>query len=379
MKQKMEPELILEQMVTLGDIHRENYQSIDASVRRAFSALEIQSLHQVYAFGDGDSYHAALGSELAFDEFAKVNYYPTPAFQFLAYDADHLSPNFPNATLAVGISASGGTAKVVESLQKAKKASPQIMVAGIVGNEQSRVADNADYLISAQIPELGRSPGIRTFTASLMSLLSLAIRIGEIKRHYHMEDANQLRQEIVALGDVVDSTYQASKEPASASAKTFKDAHFISFVGSGPSFGSAYFSGAKVVEAAGVFPGIQDLEEWAHVERFSYPIDFPVFMVAPPGRSYQRALELARGLKQIGHPLMAVVDQDDRDIADLADFVFPVQGKCREAFSPLLYYIAGTTFAYYLTKELGRAMFLSDNEDVMKAREEMMRQIQGEK
>jgi glucosamine--fructose-6-phosphate aminotransferase (isomerizing) len=377
MKANMQPELILDQMETLGDIHRENFKAIDASVRAGFNALELESLHRVYALGDGDSYHAALATEMAFGELARVAYYPTPAFQFLAYEADFMPYNFPRDTLVVGISASGGSSKVVASVKKAREVSEKVLVAGLVGNADSRVAEAAGRVLSAQLPELGRSPGIRTYTASLMGLLSLAIRIGEIKGHYHMNEANAMRREIVDLADAVDATYQAAIEPAQAAAAACRDASLISFAGSGPSFGSAYFSGAKVVESAGVFPGIQDLEEWAHVERFAYPIDYPVFLVAPPGKSYWRALELARGVKLIGHSLMAVVDAEDTEIAELADFVFPVQGETREAFSPLLYYIAGTTFAYYLTKELGRCMFMTDNEDVMQARQEMMRQIQG--
>lgn len=377
MNNNMKPEMIIEQMETLGDIHRDDFERIDRNVRQAFNALEIESLHRVYVVGDGDSYHAGLAAEMAFIELAKISYFPTPAFQFLAYDADFIPTSFPRDTLVVGVSASGGTAKVVESVKKAQEVSRHILVAGMVGNEDSKVARAADRLISTQLPELGRSPGIRTYVASLMGLYSLAIRIAEIKRHIHMDDANKMRQTLTNLGSVVESTYQASIEPIKSAAKVAKDSPFISFTGSGPSFGSAYFSGAKVVEGAGVFPGIQDLEEWAHVERFSYPTDFPVFLVAPPGRSYWRALELAKGVKLIGHPLLAVLDSKDQEIAKLADFVFPVQGQVDEMFSPLLYYIAGTTFAYYLASELKRCMFMTDNEQVMEARQEMMRQLQG--
>ena len=154
-----------------------------------------------------------------------------------------------------------------------------------------------------------------------------------------------------------------------------KDHVFISYVGSGPSFGTASFSGAKVVEAAGVFSVPTDLEEWAHVERFTYPLDFPVFIVAPPGKGYWRAAMLAEGVKRLGHYLMVVVEAGDEEVAKYADVVFPIPGHVREEFSPLVYYIPGTTFAYYLTKALGRSMFMTDNDYVMKMREEMMRQI----
>ena len=370
-------QLILDQMKTLGAIHREDFKIIDRSVKDAFNSLELESLSRVYTTGDGDSYHAALATKMAFDEFAKVTISPMPAMQFLEYGADYIQSNFPNDNLVVGISASGGSSRVVQAIDRAKESTIGVQIAALVGNPDSRVANAADKLISSKIPELGRSPGIRSYTASLMGLMALAIRIGEIKGHYHMSEANELRKEIIDMADAVEATVEASHEVAEAAAKAFANAPFISYAGSGPSFGSAMFCSAKVVEASGVFAVGQDLEEWAHVERFAYPLDFPVFIVAPPGKGYWRALELAKAVKMMGHPLMVVVDDDDKDLAELADFVFRVKGKVREELSPLLYYQAGTVFSYYLANAVGRAMFMTDNEAIMTLREELRKQIQG--
>jgi len=372
-----QPELITDQLKTLGNIHREDFKNIDESIRKGFNALELESVHRVYALGDGDSYHSALSTEMAFSEFSKIPYLPISAMHFLEYGADYIPVNFPRDTIVIGISASGGSRRVVQSLEKAKQVSDKLLVAGLVGKVDSPLAKVANKVLSVQLPELGRSPGIRTYTASLMGLIGLAIRIGEIKRHYHMQEANTLRGEIVDMADMVDATYQAAIEPAQEAAQLFKNAPFISYAGSGPSFGSAYFSSAKVVEACGLFAVAQDLEEWAHVERFAYPLDFPVVIIAPPGKGYWRALELAKGVKTLGHPLMAIIEEGDKDISALADIVLPVKGHVREAFSPLLYYISGTVFAYALAKALGRSMFMTDNEKVMEVREEMRKQIRG--
>lgn len=371
------PDLILDQLKTLKSIHSEGFKSINESIIQGFTALEIESVHRVYAVGDGDSYHAALSAEMAFNEFAHIPYLPYSAMRFLEYCADYLPVNFPRDTMVVGISASGGSSRVVQSVERAKSVSEKITVAGLVGRVDSPVAKASGRVLSAQIPELGRSPGIRTYTASLMGLFSLAIRIGEIKRHYHMEEANIFRREIVEMAEMVNATYLASLDPAKQAAKLCLSAPFISYTGSGPSFGSASFSSAKIVEACGVFSVAQDLEEWAHVERFAYPLDFPVVIIAPPGKGYWRAVELAKGVKTLGHPLIAIIDEHDKDIKTFADVVFPVKGPIREAFSPLLYYISGTTFAFELANALGRDMFMTDNEEVMKVREEMRRQIQG--
>ena len=377
MFEEQKPQLILDQMETLADIHRNDFKKIDESVKRSFNALELESISHVYTVGDGDSYHASLATKMAFNEFAKVTISPMPAMQFLEYGAEFIRSNFPNDNLVVGISASGGSSRVVQALNRAKEANIGLQTAALVGNPESRVANAAQKVISSQIPELGRSPGIRTYTASLMGLTSLAIRIGEIKGTYHMNQANEIRQEIVDMADRVEETIQASYDVAEAAAAACAKAPFISYAGSGPGLGSAMFSSAKVVEASGVFAVGQDLEEWAHVERFAYPLDFPVFIVAPPGKGYWRALELAKAVKVMGHPLMVVVDENDKELAALADYVFPVKGQVREELSPLLYYQSGTVFSYYLAKAVGRSMFMTDNEKIMKLREELRKQIQG--
>lgn len=371
------PQAIMDQVKTLADIHRNNFVEIDRSIKNAFSEPELGSIEEIYPVGDGDSYFAALCTEMAFHEFARVKDYPLSSMRFLEYGADYIHVKSPNDTLVVGISASGETMRVVQSLERVKQVAAGAQMAALVGNTDSRVAGMAEKVISAQLPELGRSPGIRTYTGSLMGLLALAIRIGEIKGHYSIDAANSYRQEIIDMADAVEATISASVGIAREAAKAVKNASFISYVGSGPNFGSAIFSSAKVIEACGVFSVAQDLEEWAHVERFAYPLDYPVFMVASPGKGHWRALELAKAVKALGHLLMVVVDKNDEEIKSLADFVFPVQANDREEFSPLLYYLAGTVLSYFMAEELGRCIFMRDNEKVKKMGEVLRRQISG--
>jgi glucosamine--fructose-6-phosphate aminotransferase (isomerizing) len=211
------------------------------------------------------------------------------------------------------------------------------------------------------VPDMGPAPGIRSYQASLLGLLLLAIRIGEIKERYHQDEANAMRQELIALADQVEATIQVSEEPVRRAVELCKDCPMMMFLGSGPNFGTAMFSAAKAVEAAGVFAVAQDLEEWAHVERFCYPNDMPIFIVAPPGRSRWRAVEVAQTAKSLGHRLVAVIRQGDDELGAYADVVLPVAGDVREEFSPLIYHVAANQFASHLADALGRKAFQSDN------------------
>ncbi len=377
MEEIHEPKLIFDQLQTLSDIHRDDFKNIERENRMCLDALELTSFHRVYALGDGDSYHAALSTELAFNELTGIMYQPLPAMRFLEYTADSIPVNFPRDTLVIGISASGCSTRVIQSLERAKKKSEKIVVVGLAGENDSPLAESVEKILSVQVPDLGRVPGVRTYTASLLGLFGIAIRIGEIKDRYHMNQANEMRKAIVDMADMIDATLEASLKAAPKAAELIKDADFVSYVGSGPSFGSALFSSAKIVEASGVFSVAQDLEEWAHVERFAYPLDYPVVIVAPPGKGYWRAAKLAQGVKLLGHPLIAVVDENDETISKLADVVLPVRGQVEEMFSPLLYYVPGTVLAYELAEALGRKMFMTDNEKMMALREKMIKQIRG--
>lgn len=353
----MLPSVMQNQVNDLPELLRSETKNFDRNIRMLFTPLEVLSLARLYLVGDGDSFHASLASEMIFESIARINCEPISAMRFLEYTADFIPTNFPNDTLVVGTSASGGTQRVAQSLDRAQKKSPYIITAALTGNPESLVAKSAQRVLSAVIPDMGRSPGIRTYAASLMNLFLLAIRIGELKNQYHNTEANSMRKEMVDLSVVIEKTIPMLERPTSEAAEAFKGAPVMMFLGSGPSYGTAMFSAAKVVEAAGIFAMPQDLEEWAHVERFTYPLDTPTVVIAPPGRSYGRALDLVKTAKQIKRRIIAVVREGDTEIAPLADFVFPVAGDVREEFSPLVYHVAANLFAMKLAEGLGRTLF----------------------
>ena len=356
----MKPDVMVKQVADLANMMRVNTRLFDHDIRNILNPLEFLSLQRVYTVGDGDSFHACMASELAFENIAHISTDPMSAMRFLDYGADFIPTAFPNDTLMIGISASGKTQRVVQSLERARKTSPNVRTVTFTGGADSPVSRAAERAVVLTLPDLGNSPGIRTYSATLIGLYLLAIRIGEVRNKYHMDEANAMRKELENLASVVEATAAQMDMPARQAAAALKDAPNMIFVGSGPSYGTALFSSAKVIEAAGVFSMGQDLEEWWHVERFAYPDSTPTFIIAPPGRGYWRAVEMAKTAKEMGRRIIAVVHHQDKEIAPLADFVLPVMGDVREEFSPLVYHVAGDLFASYLAESLGRLLFQTD-------------------
>ncbi len=364
----LKPEVMLRQVEGLAGDLRALMRPFDQQIRPVLTPSEWRAVKKVYLTGDGDSYHASCAAELAFEAIADVSCAPLSAQRFLDYGAAWMRPAAPQQTLVIATSASGGTKRVVQALARAKKYGA--LTVALTGMPNSVVTQVADRTIVVELPQKQRSPGIRTYQASLLGMLLVAIQLGEMRNTYHQDEANALRQELTALADVVDATTNAIKGRCREVADMIAATPTMVMVGSGPSYGTALFSAAKVVEAVGIFALGQDLEEWWHVERFAYPIDMPVFVIAPPGRSHWRAGDLAVTARALGRQVIAVTHKDDTEVTRHAHSVLPVHGDVREEFSPLLYHLFASYVAAYVATRWGRSLFQGDRPELLQSVEE---------
>lgn len=354
-------EVMLRQLAGLAGDLRQLTRPFAQQIQTVLSPSEWAAVKNVYLTGDGDSYHASCALEMAFETIADVGCRPMSAQRFVDYGAQWMR----RQSLVLAISASGGTQRVVQAIERAKEHGA--LSVAVTGTPDSPVARAADRAIVVELPQKERSPGIRTYQASLLGLLLVAIQLGEMQAKQSQPEADALRQELVALADVVDATTAAVKEPCQQVAEAVAAAPTLVMLGSGPSYGTALFSAAKLIEAAGVFAMGQDLEEWWHVERFAYPVDMPVFVIAPPGRSHWRAAEVAATARGLGRRIIAVAHPDDTEVTRHAHAVLPVPGETREEFSPLIYHVFASHVAAAVAERLGRSLFQSDRPELLRS------------
>ena len=354
-------EVMLRQLAGLAGDLRQLTRPFAQQIGTVLSPAEWAAVKNVYLTGDGDSYHASCALEMAFETLAGVGCRPMSAQRFVDYGAQWMRQQ----SLVLATSASGGTQRVVQAIERAKEHGA--LSVAVTGIPDSPVARTADRAIVVELPQKERSPGIRTYQASLLGLLLVAIQLGEMRGRQSQSEADALRQELIALADVVDATNAAVKEPCQEVAEAVAAAPTLVMLGSGPSYGTALFSAAKMVEAAGVFAMGQDLEEWWHVERFAYPVDMPVFVIAPPGRSHWRAGEVAVTARGLGRRVIAVAHPDDSEVTRHAHAVLPVPGETREEFSPLVYHVFASHVAAAVAERLGRSLFQSDRPELLRS------------
>ena len=361
----LNPEVMFRQVAGLADDVRQLTRPFEEQVRAALTPSEWQAVKKVYLTGDGDSYHAACAAEMAFKVIAGVDCEPLSAQRFLDYGAAWMRPAAPPQTLVIATSASGGTERVVQAIERAKENGA--LTVALTGTPNSSVTQAADRAITVELPQRERSPGIRTYQASLMGMLLVAIQVGERQGGYAREEAEGLRRELIDLAAVVDATTNAIQVGCREGADMIAASPVVVMLGSGPNYGTALYSAAKLIEAAGVFAMGQDLEEWWHVERFAYPVDMPVFIIAPPGRSHWRAESVAATARGLGRRVIAVTHRDDTEVARHAHMVLPVHGEAREEFSPLLYHLFASYVAAHVAERLSRCPFQSDRPELLRS------------
>jgi glucosamine--fructose-6-phosphate aminotransferase (isomerizing) len=368
------------QLSGLEDVYKESFTDIDHKIRNLFTAGELLAVKKVYAVGDGDSYHAGLASRTAFLKLTGIEYHAIPAMKFLAYEIDCMHDYSPGQSMVLGISASGESKRVVQCLNKVKEKMPDSRTVALTGNPNSSAAKAADIVFDVRLPnaELGMAPGIRTYAASLFGLTVLAIRLGEMQNRYHMTEANKWRRQIAEQSIFIPGIIEKSGA-AAEKMKIYARAPFFMLAGSGNHLGTATFFGAKLTEIAGIYTVPMDLEEWNHVERFSYPVDTPLVVIAPKGQSFDHALKLMESAKKIGHPVIAITDDVQNTLLKTnTDVVFPVVGTLEEHFMQLLFYIPSISIGVALSQALDRQMFMTDNETIQRQRAVMTQNLKEE-
>jgi glucosamine--fructose-6-phosphate aminotransferase (isomerizing) len=351
---------MIAQVQSLPELIRSEFDALDARVRQLMNHEEWLSVKRVVITGCGDSHMAGLAAELAFEQIANVPTEPMRAMKAGRYAAPYKLSQFPRNPLVFGISVSGTVSRTREAVGLFRQQG--VPTVGITGNPNSPLAQEVDKVLDCSIPEFPFAPGVRSYRMSLLALILLAIRLGEVQDRYSQREANAMRQALRQTAEAIEATTEAVDGRARELAEAVAAEKSFVFVGDGPNFGTALFGAAKVIEAAGRHAMGQETEEWAHLQYFTdVETATPTFLISPGYRGHYRAGELMEPLRRIQRTIVAITPHDDTLVAPGSDWHLPVLGEVREAFTPMVYPVAAELFAAHLSDVVGKPFFRSDN------------------
>jgi glucosamine--fructose-6-phosphate aminotransferase (isomerizing) len=321
----------------------------------------------VYLVGCGDSHYCGVAAQHAFESWSGVPTRALPSLEFSRYAVERA----PAGSWAVCVSNSGRVARTVEAAAAARRRG--LRAIAVTYLPDSRLAVAADVTLPYRYEDPGFAPGTISYTASLVALYAIGLRAGELSGALAQERADERLAAITGLAEPAARTIAAAEEPAAAlAAETGLDTP-IRILGGGPSFGTALFGRAKLIEAARVSAEACELEEWAHEEYFCTGPGSLTFVLAPGGASVDRAREQLQAIRDVGGTAV-VVCAESSPLVDQADRVLPVPADPAEDLSPLIYCIPLELFAFHFASARGLTMLGFDDE---RRREINFRQIFG--
>jgi glucosamine--fructose-6-phosphate aminotransferase (isomerizing) len=340
-----------DQIVSQPALLREVCDRAEPLLRQVLDECQTDRWRSIYTAGCGDSYYAGLACEMAFAQFCRLPVKALPSMSFARYEADRL----PEDAVVFGISNSGRVARSIEAVAMANAAGADTIA--VTGRPDSLIAQEAKTAIAVPIVPMGPSPGIRSYTVQLLSLLLCAIELGERRTVLSAAVAAAWRRQLRQVASSMEATIEANDTMIRKLAETLKAQEDWVFVGAGPSYATALFSAAKLVESCGANAWAQDLEEWAHIQFFNRQERTPTCFIIPPGPSVERAQELLPYVKDIGRYTLLVTHQPQVFDASHVDYMLTVPQAVPEVFSPLVDSLVGELLAYYLAEAWDTAFF----------------------
>jgi glucosamine--fructose-6-phosphate aminotransferase (isomerizing) len=332
------------------DLIRTLFPRFDEQVRSLLPHELCFRVERVMAAGSGDSHDAALATEMLFETVARLPMEALTGMHLARYGAPWLPVRAGKPPLVIGISVSGEVARTIELVTVARTQGAVTMA--LTHNITGRLARAAELVFNTSVPPPVEPPHVVSYLSSLMAMIAIALRLAEVRETISQEAGEHWRRAVLHAADVVAATAEQHTAIVRQAVRQLSVCHSFVFAGSGPNYGTALFGAAKIVEAAGQHAMGQDIEEWAHLQRFTREQGTPTFLIAPPGLSYRRAVELSRYMKQVGKFLIAVVEEGEREISRLADVVLPICGHVPEALTPLVYCTPLEMFASDLAQVL---------------------------
>jgi glucosamine--fructose-6-phosphate aminotransferase (isomerizing) len=303
--------LFREHILSLPELIEQLLPVFENETARVWTPELCASLSRVYVVGCGDSHHASLASELAFEQIGGVPCEPMTAMQFSRYASALADVN----GAVIGVSVSGGVTRTIESVLRAQKRG--LRTIAITSSNTTPIGQAAQHVLTTRVPDVPNAqgviaPGARSYFASLLMLMLSAIQLGERRGAISAAEATRRRTQLRRIPDAIRSAIQHTDADARDWAQATLDARELVFCGSGPSFATALYCAAKTLEACGD-PAIgQDMEEWAHLQYFAKVADTPTFVISTPQfADASRASEivvaaqtLGRRVKQFALPQM---------------------------------------------------------------------------
>ncbi len=299
---------------------------------------QLRNANRIVLTACGTSWHAALVGEYLIEEFARI-----PVEVEYASELRYRNPPLDRDTLLFAITQSGETADTLAALREVKrKGHPTLAICNVVGSTIAREADGGVYLHAG--PEIGVA-STKAFTSQCVTLALLALYFGRL-RHLSYGAGLRIIEALQKLPDQVRQVLGANDEVRRIAAKYHHCNNFL-YLGRQFNFPAALEGALKLKEISYIHAEGYPAAEMKHGPIALVDEHTPSVFLIPHGFVYDKVMSNLEEIKARGGPVIAVIDEGDTRVAELADDVIQIP-EVEDFLQPIVAAIPLQLLAYHI-------------------------------
>lgn len=343
------------QCLSLVDFAKPLSEDLSKKILNLFTDKEIVDFSRLILTGNGDSYIAGVAAKPAFEKFTK--YYSIDATPTIEVENHFDESKFANGTpLAIGISISGRAGGTVKAIRHCKELGAYTL--GITEKVESPLGTSVDRILRHDAAEVELAPGTKTYFASVMTLLLLALRMGVAFEKITPDKAEELKGDIIEYVESFRPLIPTLVEQTQKIAEKFKNCDTFEMVGSGIDFSAAWFTRAKIYEAIGYVTTMENFEDWCHVNYYNArPTTVgAVVFISKCNPALSKAMEVIKVACEMDRPLVVITDMTKDEIPYDCE-VITIPSAKHEWMIPIMQSMPATMLTGFLTNTTGQKPF----------------------
>ncbi|HUS38317.1 MAG TPA: glutamine--fructose-6-phosphate transaminase (isomerizing) [Pirellulales bacterium] len=332
---------IYEQPESLRNAMRGRISVDDAAAVFGGLNIDVQRLQQVNRIcltACGSSLHAAMVGEYLIEELARI-----PVEVEYASELRYRNPPMDYNTLVFAITQSGETADTLAAMRECKrKGHTTLAICNVVGSSIAQEADGGIYLHAG--PEIGVA-STKAFTSQCTVLALLALYLGRL-HHLSFEAGQRIIKELQALPDHVERALE-SENTIRAIAEKYQNCDNFLYLGRQYNFPAALEGALKLKEISYIHAEGLPAAEMKHGPIALVQENTPSVFLIPQGFVYEKVLANMEEIKARGGPIIAVIEEGNTTVAEIADDVITVPAV-PEFLQPIVMSVPLQLLAYHM-------------------------------
>lgn len=304
----------------------------------------LENIDNILITACGTAYHAGLVAKHYLEQFAKI-----PVSVEIASEYRYSNPLTTARTLCIVVSQSGETIDTLAALKEAKRLGAQsVAITNSIGSSIAREADAAIYTLAG--PEIAVA-STKAYTTQLVSLLLLALYMGQIKGTVSLDVVRKITSELEELPEQIEKVLTEKDHMAEVADRLIK-AEDIFYLGRSIDYAIAMEGALKLKEVSYIHAEAYAAGELKHGTLALITEETPVIAVATQDSVSSKMYSNIQEVRARGAEVLGIGYDDDTELEKYTTETVRIP-RVDEFIAPILSVIPMQLLAYYTSIKRG--------------------------